>query len=86
MTRETRRVARVVITTAHMVIQVLMLYIIITKLDQSRGHSAEQILMSIRSIITHASIMFGSFFIYFSIMQLVTRRNIQGMRGNSKDS
>ena len=77
MTRETRRGFRVIVTLMHVVIQVLMLYIIITRLDRSKGHSAEQILMNIKSMITHISIMFGGFFIYYSVMKLMTRRNIQ---------
>ncbi|MCF7810821.1 hypothetical protein K9N50_07515 [bacterium] len=76
MKRETRRGLRVVLSVLHILIQVLLLWIIISKLDPRRGQNPEQILINIQSMFTHYITMFGAFCIYYTSMQLITRRNI----------
>lgn len=76
MKRETRRGLRVVISVLNMVIQLLMLWIIVRNLDAFKGRTPEEVLLTIQSILTHISIMMGSFFIYYTVINLMTRRNI----------
>ncbi|NQT35183.1 hypothetical protein HQ587_08335 [bacterium] len=72
MTRETRRGTRIVITLMHIVIQVLMLWIIVRRYGVAKGDP----MVAIQGILTHAAIMIGAFFIYYSIIKLITRRNV----------
>ena len=72
MTRETRRGVRIVITLMHIVIQVLMLWIIVRRFGIVKGDP----MVAIQGILSHTAIMFGAFFLYYSIMKLITRRNI----------
>ncbi len=83
MRRETRRGLRIIISVLHMIIQALMIWIIVTKLDPRRGHNTEQILLTVQSMLTHISIMIGSFCAYYTIMKLITRRNLTLGKGSS---
>jgi len=81
MRRETRRGLRVVVSVLHIIIQSLMLWIIVNKLDPRRGQNTEQILLTIQSMMTHISIMIGVFCAYYTVMKLSTRRNLNPSKG-----
>jgi len=76
MKRETRRGMRIVLSVLHILIQILLLWIIISKLDPRRGQNTEQILINLQSMFTHYITMFGAFCVYYTTMTLITRRNI----------
>ena len=71
MTRETRRGTRIVITLMHIVIQVLMLWIIVRRFGVAKGDP----MIAVQGILSHTAIMLGAFFIYYSVIKLITRRN-----------
>lgn len=82
MTRETRRGVRVVGGILNIVIQILMLWIIVRGLDARNVQSTEQILITIKSMLSHVSIMMGAFFVYYALVNLATKRNISGHKGS----
>ncbi|HHE46161.1 MAG TPA: hypothetical protein ENL08_00475 [Bacteroidetes bacterium] len=76
MTHETRRGIRLVSGILNIIIQILMLWIIVRSLDVRSVDSVEHILITIKSMLTHISIMFGSFFIYYTLVRVINRRNL----------
>jgi hypothetical protein len=84
MSRDTRRGIRVAGGILNIVIQILMLWIIVRSLDVRSVESPDQVLITIKSMLTHISIMMGTFFVYFALVNLVTRRNISGHKGGGE--
>ncbi len=78
MSHETRRGIRIVLTLMHIVVQVLMLWIIVRRFGVASGDP----MAAIQGILSHSAIMFGAFFMYYSIMKLITRRNIFNNKKN----
>ena len=82
MSHETRRGVRVAGGILNIIIQLLMLWIIIRSLDARSVESPDQVLITIKSMLTQISIMMGTFFVYFALINLVTRRNISGHKNS----
>ena len=76
MKRDTRRGLRVVLSVLHILIQILLLWIVISKLGSRRGQNTEQILINLQGMFTHYIIMVGAFCVYYTSMALIARRNI----------
>ncbi len=75
MTHETRHGVRVVISLLHILIQVLVMWIIVGILDAKTTATTEELLHLNTSILSHMSIMVGSYCIYISLMRLFTGTN-----------
>ena len=75
MTHETRQGIRIVITLLHMLVQLLIIWIIVGILNNKIGKTPEDILIIIKRILAHMSIMLGSYYLYGSLIRLFTGPN-----------
>ncbi len=82
MTHDTRRWIRVISGILNIVIQILMLWIIVRSLDNRSVQTVEQLLIIIKSILTHISIMLGTFFTYYTLTRLIDKRNLHRSRSS----
>lgn len=76
MKHDTRRSLRILITLLHLIIQLILLWLFFDMLGTKEITTDAERLEGIYRALTQLGLMIGAFASYFSIMKLLSRRNL----------
>ncbi|MDP8238201.1 MAG: hypothetical protein P9X24_03840 [Candidatus Hatepunaea meridiana] len=76
MNHESRRGLRLILTVLHLLVQIIMIWLIVSSLNSEEARAPDELLQTMMSMIAYLSVMFGSFFIYYTVIKLITKRNM----------
>ena len=76
MNHESRRGLRLILTVLHLLVQIIMIWLIVSSLNSEEARAPYELLQTMMSMIAYLSVMFGSFFIYYTVIKLITKRNM----------
>jgi len=71
MERETRHGVKVLLGLLHIALQLVWIYLIVALINTREAADVMEELRVIRSLITHVSLMFGTFYIYYALNRLM---------------
>ena len=71
MERETRHGLKILLGLLHIALQLVWIYLIVALINTREAADVMEELRVIRSLITHVSLMFGAFYIYYALNRLM---------------
>lgn len=76
MNHDARRGLRIMIGIGHVLVQILIVWVVVTKVKLVGKAEAAELMQALLMVVMYLAIMTGVFFSYFTVSQLISSRNL----------